>query len=90
MKDNHEYPYQLALTHNEMIALIKYHGSQMRAVPKRLGKTSLELSQRGLEGIHQMKSLHAEAKRVLDYHSTRARGIMSLLDAAQKPNGEKP
>lgn len=81
---NPETPYTLALSHNEMVALIKYHTAQVWAVPKKVGAISLKMSAELFPRKRDLKSLHDEANAVITYHSARTRGILSLCDSVKK------
>ncbi|MDP3850493.1 MAG: hypothetical protein Q8Q59_08325 [Luteolibacter sp.] len=74
-----ETPFTIALSRDEMIALIRFHSSKCRAIPKKLGQESLKLSLGPFPKMKEMKALHDAAKNVLTYHSTRARGILSII-----------
>ena len=77
--------YTLELTHNEMVALIKYHCAQARAIPKKLGKISLQMAAESPAlKMREMKALNAHAQQIIDHHSGRAKGILSLIEAAKK------
>ena len=80
---NPETPFTIALSKEEMIALIKFHTARCRSLPKKVGQESLKLSQGPFPKMREMKALHDAAKQILTYHSTRARGILSILDAAK-------
>jgi len=88
MKDETEYPFQLALSHNEMVALVKWHSAEIRKVPKQLGSIALKMREARV-GARQMKEIHNRAQDVIDFHVARAKGIMSLLEAAKQPGRKK-
>lgn len=76
-----ETPYTISLTHNEMVCLVKYHTAQAKAMPKKVGAISMKLADenRGIPRRRDLAALHAEASDVLQYHTSRARGILSII-----------
>lgn len=86
MDPTRETPYSIALTHNEVVALVKYHAAQLRALPKKVGAISMKLAadSNGVPKMRKMKALHKEAEEIQIYHSTRARGLLSLLPETKK------
>ena len=75
-----ETPFNIALSKNEMIALIKWHASQMRAIPKKVGAISMKMAADSpFPRTRDLKALHDEAKDVMNYHSGRAKGLLSLI-----------
>jgi hypothetical protein len=86
MNPTRETPYSMALTHNEVVALVKYHVAQTKALPKKIGAISMDLAKNngGTPKASDMKALHKEAKGILDYHTGRARGLVSLLPVQKK------
>lgn len=76
---NPETPFTVALSRDEMVALIRFHVARIRALPKKLGQESLKMSTGAFPRQRDLKALHDAAKQVLDYHSSRARGLSSIL-----------
>jgi hypothetical protein len=86
MNPTRETPFTIALTHNEVVALVKYHVAQTKAIPKKLGAISMKLAKNanGIPKSSDIKSLHKEANEILSYHTGRARGLVSLLPKTKK------
>lgn len=72
-----ETPYTIALTHNEVCALVKYHAAQMRAVPKRLGKALL--SSHGPVPGWAAKKATKDATDLVRAHQIRARDLLQVI-----------
>ena len=82
---NPDTPYTVALSHNELVAVIKYHAACIRALPKKVGAISMKMVQDNKAHTRELNMLHKEAKEVAVYHGTRCRGLVSLLPP--KPKG---
>ena len=77
--------YCLSLTHNEMVALIKYHAAQVRSIPKKVGKISMQLAAESPTlKMKELKDLHDDAAGLVAHHMKRAKGILSLLPPTKK------
>jgi hypothetical protein len=79
---NIERPYTLALSADEIAALVKYHTNCVKRVSNKMGKAALE--HRGttlLPSGRYLKMLHDEAKKISDSHIARAKGLVSLLQS---------
>ena len=86
MNPSRDTPYTIALSHNEVIALVKYHTAQAKALPKKVGAISMSLAKEngGTPKALDIKALHKEAKEILDFHTGRARGLLSILPRRTK------
>jgi hypothetical protein len=74
----------VALSHAELCALIKWHSAQARTVGRKLGKVQMEMmAERFPASGKTLKVLHQEAKRQIDFHIGRAKGLLSLLPDAK-------
>jgi hypothetical protein len=74
--------FDVNLSRNEMIALVKYHAAKMREVPKRLGKALLS-SGRPVPGWAAKKATQ-EATNFVSAHQQRARSLLSQIGALPK------
>jgi hypothetical protein len=72
-----ETPYTIALTHNEVVALVKYHAAQMRAVPKRFGKAILSAG--GPVPGWSLKKANGEALALVKAHQHRAKELLQVI-----------
>ena len=77
-----ETPYSIALTHNEVVALVKYHASQMRAVPKRLGKAMVSAGH-PVAGWAAKKATR-DATELIRSHQQRARDLLQVIGELSK------
>lgn len=73
-------PFSIALSREEVIALVKYHSSCARRVPKRFGEAAAKLT-RGtfFPKSRELKVLSEVAEDALKKHTTRAKGLLSIL-----------
>ena len=76
-----ERPFTVALSHAEVVALAKYHVSQARGIPKRLGSASMELLTMSPLNGRGVKRLHDVAKQQLEAHAQRTEQLMKILSA---------
>ncbi len=75
-------PFQIALSREELMALVKYHVACARRVPKKLGQAALELQAKSLfPSGRALKTLHEVARKTIEEHATRAKGLASLLQS---------
>jgi hypothetical protein len=87
---NPDTPFTIAISKNEMIAIIKFHTAQVRALPKKVGAISMKLAAENVfPKTRELKALHDEAKDVMAYHTSRARGLLSLIDSDKKTGPEE-
>lgn len=79
---NTEQPFSIALSSDEIVALVKYHTGCVRKITNKMGKAALE--HRGthfLPSGRYLKLLHDEAKKLTDFHIARGKGLVSLLQS---------
>ena len=72
--------FTVALSHAEMIALVKWHTSQVRATTKRFGSAALDMQRFNvIPSGANLKSLHDVAKSQIVNHTSRARELRAVL-----------
>lgn len=71
--------YQIQITRNEMVVLVKWHCSQAKRIPKRMGE--LMMKERGalFSSRRATAQIATEARSLMDFHTSRAKGLASLL-----------
>lgn len=74
MSDQTERPYNVALSRDEVIALVHYHRREMQSITRKLGKASLDFSK-----AFELKKLHDMAKAAIDKHAQRGKGLLSIV-----------
>jgi hypothetical protein len=85
MQKSRETPYTIAISKNEMIALIKWHTAQVKALPKKVGAISMKMAaESAFPRTRDLKALHDEAKDVMTYHTSRAKGLLSIINSNPK------
>jgi len=73
-------PYTVALSNEEVVALVRWHTIQMRKISNALGKAQLTIQSKSLfPSGRELKKLHDEAKALVEQHSQRARGLLSIV-----------
>jgi len=78
-------PFTLALSRDEVVALVKFHTACARSVPRRLGKALMESRSTALiPNFRSMRIIQEEARRILDSHSSRAKGLLSIIGVKSK------
>ena len=78
-------PYTVALSSDEIVALVRYHSSCAKKVAKRFGDVSLQTRANSFFGSgKKLKALAGEARRLINLHSARAKGLFSVLPGGGK------
>lgn len=76
----------LAVSEAEVVALVKFHCAQAKAITKRFGKAALELRASSLlPSGRQLEKLAVVARAQQEAHIARAKGLASLLKSKIKP-----
>lgn len=75
-----ERPFSLEISRAELVALVKFHCAQAKAVARRFGKAALELRAQTLFGGRALKELSDMAREQQQYHMARAKGLAALLE----------
>lgn len=77
---NTDRPFTIALSSDEIVALVNYHTRCARKATTAMGKAALEHRGRNLlPSGRYLKALHDEAKQIVDAHVGRAKGLLSLI-----------
>jgi hypothetical protein len=74
--------FDVTLSRNEIIALVKYHSAKMREIPKRLGKALLS-SGRSVPGWAAKKATQ-DATNLVSAHQQRARELLAKIGVFPK------
>jgi hypothetical protein len=77
---NEDYPFTLEISQAELVALIKWHGTQVKSIAKKFGKVATDdhiFSK--APSARDLKILHDVTKGAMEKHINRARGLASLL-----------
>lgn len=75
---NTERPYNVALSRDEVVALVKYHTAEMRKVTNRVGKMALEF-----HIGRDLKRLHDVASEEVYLHSKRGKELLAIVKPAE-------
>lgn len=76
---NEDYSLTLAISTDEVVALIKYHTAESKRIARKFGKVAMQGNTFFQPSGRNLKALHDFAKIELDKHSKRAKGLLSLL-----------
>jgi hypothetical protein len=73
-------PFSVALSQQEVIVLVKWHTAQAKRIPQIAGKAAMmNLMTGGPLKARDSRTLFEEAGEILARHTTRAMGLLSIL-----------
>jgi hypothetical protein len=72
-------PFSVALSQQEVIVLVKWHTAQAKRIPQIAGKAAMNLMTGCPLKARDSRTLFEEAGKILARHTTRARGLLSIL-----------
>jgi hypothetical protein len=71
--------FQIEITRAEMVVLVKFHLSQAKRIPKRMGDLMMKERGKLLPSSKTMNAIATEARSLMDFHTSRAKGLASIL-----------